>query len=70
MIGGYKWDLRLYVVVTKINPLQIYIFEEGLVRFSTSKYSLSNISNKYIHLTNTSINKHSPNIDTNKPIIG
>ena len=56
---GYKWDLRIYVLVTNINPLTVFIYEDGLVRFSTKKYSLKgkDISDKYVHLTNSSINK-------------
>ena len=59
LIMGYKWDLRIYVLVTNISPLTVFIYEEGLVRFSTRKYSLKgkDISDKYVHLTNSSINK-------------
>ena len=57
MIDGYKWDLRIYVAVTSINPLRIYVYEEGLVRFASEKYDTSDLKNIYSHLTNYSINK-------------
>ncbi|PAV63501.1 hypothetical protein WR25_07675 [Diploscapter pachys] len=58
-INSAKFDLRFYVYVPSLEPLRIYIYEEGLVRFASVPYSknLSTVSNKYMHLTNYSINK-------------
>lgn len=62
-----KYDLRVYVLVTNYNPLKIYIYDDGLVRFATSKYSKDpkTLGNKYSHLTNFSINKKAPGFKQN-----
>ena len=70
LIGGYKFDLRIYVSVPSYHPLRIYIHEEGLVRFGTDKYDLNKLGNLFSHLTNTSINKHSPMYAADKDQIG
>jgi tubulin polyglutamylase TTLL4 len=44
-------------VVTCYDPLKIYLFKEGLVRFATQKYN-PKADSKYVHLTNYSVNKH------------
>ena len=64
LIDGYKFDLRVYVAITSINPLRIYMYEDGLARFDTQKYQAeyANIKTaKYVHLTNYSLNKFSAN---------
>ncbi|NXX21190.1 TTLL4 polyglutamylase, partial [Podargus strigoides] len=59
LIGGKKFDLRIYVYVTCYDPLRVYLFKDGLVRFASCKYSSSmkSLSNKFMHLTNYSVNK-------------
>jgi tubulin polyglutamylase TTLL4 len=62
LINGYKYDLRIYILVNSYDPLKIYMFENGLVRFATEKYSNKTITKRYIHLTNYSVNKNNVNI--------
>ncbi len=59
-MGGRKFDLRLYVLVTSFRPLKVYQFKHGFGRFCTVKYddSVNEMDNMYIHLTNVSIQKH------------
>ncbi|CAL1538825.1 unnamed protein product [Lymnaea stagnalis] len=62
LIDGFKFDLRVYTLVTSCDPLRIFVFKDGLARFATNKYSEpnhSNTDNVYMHLTNYAINKHS-----------
>ncbi|GAB1610527.1 tubulin polyglutamylase ttll6-like [Argonauta hians] len=62
LIDGFKFDFRIYVLLTSCDPLRIFVFKDGLTRFATCKYcepNTSNIDNVYMHLTNYSINKHS-----------
>ena len=58
LINGLKFDIRIYVLMTSIEPLRLYIFEDGLVRFATKSYSnkMEDLCDHYIHLTNYTIN--------------
>ena len=66
LINGYKFDIRLYVLVTSIDPLKVYIFNEGLVRFASEPYQPGLKGSKFSHLTNYSINKRNENFVQNK----
>ncbi|VDK71121.1 unnamed protein product [Litomosoides sigmodontis] len=59
IVNSAKFDLRLYVYLTNLDPLRIYLYNDGLVRFASIPYSssISSMSNKFMHLTNYSINK-------------
>ncbi|XP_020801865.1 tubulin polyglutamylase ttll6 isoform X2 [Drosophila serrata] len=60
LIDGYKFDLRVYTLVTSVDPLRIFVYNEGLARFATQKYvapSLGNAHNVFMHLTNYCLNR-------------
>lgn len=64
IIDGFKFDLRIYVLMTSCDPLRIFAYKEGLARFATTSYSqpcTDNLDDICMHLTNYSINKHSSN---------
>jgi tubulin polyglutamylase TTLL2 len=44
--------------------------QEGIARFATRKYDLSDLEDTFSHLTNTSLNKQSPTYYKHKDIVG
>ncbi|XP_041980586.1 tubulin polyglutamylase ttll6-like [Aricia agestis] len=62
VVDGYKFDMRVYTLITSCDPLRIFVYNEGLVRFATSRYAdpnANNTTNVFMHLTNYALNKHS-----------
>jgi hypothetical protein len=57
LINGFKVDFRIYCVVTSFDPLLIYVYNEGLVRFATERFATDGDLSQFAHLTNFSINK-------------
>ncbi|KAJ3183349.1 putative tubulin polyglutamylase ttll1 [Gaertneriomyces sp. JEL0708] len=60
LIGGKKFDLRMYVLVTSWRPLIAYKYKQGFTRFCSIKYTsdVDNLANTFMHLTNVSIQKY------------
>jgi len=54
LVDGYKWDLRLYVLMTSIRPCEVFLHDEGFARFSGQQYSNEN-QDLSVHLTNTAV---------------
>ena len=61
LINDTKYDLRIYVLLTSLSPLRIFLYDDGLVRFASNAYSsdANSLSDVFTHLTNYSINKNS-----------
>lgn len=58
LLTGHKFDLRVYCLVVSMNPLRVYIYNEGLVRYATTPYSSTSRS---AQLTNFSLNRNERN---------
>ncbi|NXF70823.1 TTL11 polyglutamylase, partial [Sclerurus mexicanus] len=64
LMDKLKFDIRLYVLLKSLEPLEIYIAKDGLSRFCTEPYqepTLKNLHQVFMHLTNYSLNIHSEN---------
>lgn len=61
LIGGRKFDLRLYILVTSFNPLKVYVHRRGYCRFASQIYSTEpeQMRNMMMHATNVSLQKQS-----------
>eukprot|EP00347_Sterkiella_histriomuscorum_P006545 403352361 len=65
LIGGKKFDMRIYCLVTSYTPLTAYLYRTGFGRFTHHRYTtnMEDIANNYVHLTNVAIQKTSENYD-------
>jgi len=57
LLDGHKWDLRLYVLLSSVEPLEVFLFDEGFARLSQNKYSsdLALVEDLSVHLTNSAV---------------
>lgn len=66
LIGGKKFDMRIYVLVTSYVPLRAWVYREGFARFSGTRYSIDHIEDTFVHLTNTAIQKTAPDYNPDR----
>lgn len=59
LVGGKKFDLRIFVLVTSYRPMKVWLSSLGFARFCNEKYSAdaNELDNMMIHLTNVAIQK-------------
>ena len=55
----FQFDIRIYVLLTSLDPLKIYMYDDGLVRIATELYTEdpASISESCIHVTNYDVNR-------------
>jgi len=78
LVGGYKYHMRIHLVITNLNPLQAYVQENGQCLFATKKYTLSDKTlgaafDPPAHVTNMGLNATAANKEnyfTKKPVVG
>ena len=68
----FQFDIRVYVLLTSLDPLTVYLYEDGLVRIATEQYTEhpGSVHDCCIHVTNFAVNsrdnagkfKHSKNV--------
>jgi tubulin polyglutamylase TTLL9 len=58
LIGGRKFDIRVYALVLSFSPLIVYIYRGGFCRFSSQPFTLKSFD-KGVHLTNIAVQTHS-----------
>ncbi|XP_032304447.1 probable tubulin polyglutamylase TTLL9 isoform X2 [Coturnix japonica] len=66
LIGGRKFDLRVYILVTSYSPLKAWLYRDGFARFSSMRFTLNSIDDHYVHLTNVAVQRTAPDYDPEK----
>lgn len=52
-----KFDMRVWVLITSVKPLTVWLFTTPYLRFTANDYDANQLKNKFMHLTNASISK-------------
>lgn len=60
LINQTKFDLRVYVLVASITPLEIYVYRNGVARFCSQTEDGSN--SIFSQITNTAVNRHNKGV--------
>jgi len=67
LYDGRKYVLRLYVLITGVEPLRVYLYRDGFVKLASEPYREGDYDNLYAHLTNPDVN--ALNEDAAEPVI-
>ena len=67
LMNDRKYVLRLYVLITSVEPLRVYLHREGFAKLASEPYNIKDPDNPYSHLTNPDVN--ATNIDADAPVV-
>lgn len=67
LMHGHKYVLRLYVLITSVEPLRVYLYHEGFAKLASEPYDLNAPFNIFSHLTNPDIN--ATNTESETPVV-
>jgi hypothetical protein len=78
LIGGYKYHMRIHLVITNLSPLEAFVQENGQCLFATKPYTLSHKTmgaafDPPVHVTNMGLNAKPANKENyfmKKPVVG
>ena len=65
LLDGYKYTLRLYVLVTSLDPLVVHLHDEGFAKLASRPFSADRAAraDRFVHLTNPDVLKTDPSVD-------
>ena len=55
-IRGHKYVLRLYVLISSLSPLRVYLYRQGFAKLASEPWDPDDADNPYSQLTNPDIN--------------
>ncbi|WP_165927511.1 amylase [Halomonas marinisediminis] len=55
-IRGHKYVLRLYVLISSLTPLRLYLYHQGFAKLASEPWDPDDADNPYSQLTNPDIN--------------
>ena len=63
LLDGKKSEIRMYWLIASLDPFLVLLYPEGTVRLNTLPYSLDQLDNPLIHVTNAYQQKTHPDYD-------
>ncbi|RLE31196.1 MAG: hypothetical protein DRJ61_11645 [Acidobacteria bacterium] len=66
LLDGHKYTLRLYVLLTSVDPLLLYLFDEGFAKRASRPFSTAqeHLADRFRHLTNPDVLRDDPEVPT------
>ncbi|MGO2008439.1 PqqD family peptide modification chaperone [Vreelandella alkaliphila] len=65
-IRGHKYVLRLYMLICSIDPVRIYLYDQGFAKLASAPWDPADVDNPFSQLTNPDIN--ALNVESEIPV--